>query len=384
MAAGVVAALQVGKAAVAIPLLQMELGLSLGAVAWLAAIFPLIGAFGGVPAGSAVTAIGDRRILMAGLLVIAVGSAVGAAAASYSLLLLSRVVEGLGFLLIVVAAPTILRRITAERRRDQVLAGWSCFIPIGMSLVLVAGPLFPGWRELWWTTSALAAITALVVWLTVPAAAQVRAASWQDLAADVAATVQDRRPLWLALSFGLYSVMYYAMFSFLPVMLIERMGVTNRVAGLMSAVAVAANIVGNLSAGALLSRGFGRSTLLIAASLCMGVAALGIYLPLLPDLPTFLLCVLFSGVAGAVPATLLSSASLFAPRAALVPVTVGLVIQGSNLGQIAGPALLGNLVAIYGWSAGAPVVGLTALLAAGVALHLRRRSQPHPVEGSQL
>jgi len=371
IAAGVVAALQVGKAAVAIPLLQAELGLTLGAVAWLAAIFPLVGVFGGVPAGSAVTAAGDRRILILGLGIIAAGSAAGAAAPSYGLLLVSRVVEGLGFLLIVVAAPTILRRITAERRRNQVLAGWSCFIPTGMALALLVGPLFPGWRALWWTTAALAAVAAVIVRLTVPAASKPKAVPWRQLAADVNETVRSRSPLWLAACFGLYTVMYYAMFSFLPVMLIERMGVSHRTAGLMSAVAVAANIAGNLCAGSLLARGVARPTLIIAATLSMGVTALGIYLPLLADTPTFLLCVLFSAVAGVVPATLVSGASLLAPRTALVPVTVGLVMQGSNLGQLAGPAIVGNLVAAQGWSAAAVVVALTAVLAAGVALRLR-------------
>jgi predicted MFS family arabinose efflux permease len=371
IAAGVVAALQVGKAAVAIPLLQAELGLTLGAVAWLAAIFPLVGVFGGVPAGSAVTAGGDRRILILGLGIIAAGSAAGAAAASYGLLLVSRVIEGLGFLLIVVAAPTILRRITAERRRNQVLAGWSCFIPTGMALALLLGPLFPGWRALWWTTAALAAIAAVVVRLTVPAAPETEATPWRQLAADVNETVRSRSPLRLAACFGLYTVMYYAMFSFLPVMLIERMGVSHRTAGLMSAVAVAANIAGNLCAGSLLARGVARPTLVIAATLSMGLTALGIYLPLLADTPTFLLCVLFSAVAGVVPATLVSGASLLAPRTALVPVTVGLVMQGSNLGQLAGPAIVGNLVAAQGWSAAAVVVALTAALAAGVALRLR-------------
>ena len=371
IAAGVVAALQVGKAAVAIPLLQAELGLTLGAVAWLAAIFPLVGVFGGVPAGSAVTAAGDRRILILGLGIIAAGSAAGAAASSYGLLLVSRVVEGLGFLLIVVAAPTILRRITAECRRNQVLAGWSCFIPTGMALALLLGPLFPGWRALWWTTAALAAVAAVIVRLTVPAASKPKAVPWRQLAADVNETVRSRSPLWLAACFGLYSVMYYAMFSFLPVMLIERMGVSHRTAGLMSAVAVAANIAGNLCAGSLLARGVARPTLVTAATLSMGVTALGIYLPLLADTPTFLLCVLFSAVAGVVPATLVSGASLLAPRTALVPVTVGLVMQGSNLGQLAGPAIVGNLVAAQGWSAAAVVVALTAVLAAGVALRLR-------------
>ncbi|MEF9603465.1 MFS transporter, partial [Paracoccus sp. PXZ] len=112
-------------------------------------------------------------------------------------------------------------------------------------------------------------------------------------------------------------------------------------AGLLSALATAANILGNLAAGLLLSRGVGRGPLLAGASLAMGVAGLGIFLPVLPDVPTFGLCVLFSAIGGLIPAVLLSSAPLAAPTAGLVPIVLGLMVQGNNLGQIAGPVAVG-------------------------------------------
>jgi hypothetical protein len=77
-------------------------------------------------------------------------------------------------------------------------------------------------------------------------------------------------------------------------------------------------------------------------------------------------------VGGAIPATLLSSVPLLAPTAALVPAVAGLLMQGSNLGQMAGPVVVGNLIESHGWSVAVVPVAVAALLAAVAALRLGR------------
>lgn len=48
---GVVAAIQVGKAAIVTPMLQKDLGLDLAAAGWLTGIIAVLGLLGGIPAG---------------------------------------------------------------------------------------------------------------------------------------------------------------------------------------------------------------------------------------------------------------------------------------------------------------------------------------------
>jgi len=79
--------------------------------------------------------------------------------------------------------------------------------------------------------------------------------------------------------------------------------------------------------------------------------------------PTFILCLLFSGIGGLIPATLLSAAS--------GPVAVGLVMQGSNLGQVVGPAAVGGAISLFGWPAAAGIVVASAAVA---GIIIRRRS----------
>jgi MFS family permease len=64
-----------------------------------------------------------------------------------------------------------------------------------------------------------------------------------------------------------------------------------------------------------------------------------------------------------VPTVLFDSAPAQVPRPDLVGATVGLMMQGNNLGLVVGPAIAGTLAASAGWS----VAGLFVLAAAVAA-----------------
>ena len=71
--------------------------------------------------------------------------------------------------------------------------------------------------------------------------------------------------------------------TFLPIFLMQRIGLSLAAAGGISAAAVAANIIGNLAAGLLLSRGLRAGSLLAATSLIIGIFGIGIFLPMTPN-----------------------------------------------------------------------------------------------------
>jgi len=371
VASGIVAALQVGKAAIAMPLVQAEFGLDLGTLGWLASIFAVLGMLGGIPVGTLAIALGARRVLLLGLLAIALGAFLGAAAPRFPMLLASRVVEGLGFLLITIAAPAILQRVAGPAQRDIAMALWSCFMPTGIALAMLAGLWLTDWRMIWQVTGALAVAVMVLTVLTVPNTSGSTRPSWTALAGDAGAVLSARGPVLLGFIFALYALMFFALFNFLPVLLMQRMQVSLATAGLLGALASAVNIIGNLAAGLLLARGVARVSLIVAASLVMGLSAIGIFLGLLPDSATFLLCVLFSMVGGIIPATLLSSAPVLAPAAGLTPVVIGLLMQGSNLGQVVGPVAIGSVIEAFGWPSAAGLVGGAAVIAVLTALGLR-------------
>lgn len=376
VAAGVVASLQVGKVAIAVPQLRTDFGLDLTMVGWLMATFSLLGVVGAVPVGAWVARAGDRRLLVAGLLAIAIGSMVGAWAHGIAMLLIGRVVEGLGFVLITIAGPSVLQRMVAPGGKDLAFAIWSCFMPAGIAIALFSGSLPGSWRGLWLGNAALAGLIAVLVLAGVSrgASANTREApvSWRSMARDAAATAKAGAPALIAASFVIYSLQFFALFSFLPVLLIERMGVGTATAGQLSAAACCVNVAGNLAAGMLLQRGIARWLLAALASAAMGIASIGIFLPVLGAVPAFVLCLVFSGAGGLLPATLIGTSPIVAPSTRLVPMSMGLLMLGSNLGQMIGPVIVGGAVDSLGWPAAAAIVALAGAMGVLLALGLRR------------
>ncbi|MFC6761418.1 CynX/NimT family MFS transporter [Sulfitobacter porphyrae] len=295
---GVVASLQIGKAVIAAPMLKAEFELGLAAVGWVTGIFAVLGLVGGIPSGALVARIGDRRTLIQGLCAIMLGAGLGALSETFAMFLASRVLEGFGFLLVVVAGPAVLQRLVLPKQRDVAFSLWSCFMPAGMALAMLAGPLFGDWRSIWWASASLAVAFIVATIVAIRKSEAPTTSVRVSLVNDAIAVVGNRGPMLLALCFAFYSLMFFALFSFLPVLLMERMEVTHGTAGLLSALATAVNIIGNLLAGHLLFRGAGRSTLIVSGSVAMGISAIGIFLPLFGDTETFLLCLLFSAAGG--------------------------------------------------------------------------------------
>ncbi|MGE5117848.1 MAG: MFS transporter, partial [Betaproteobacteria bacterium] len=178
--AGVCAALHVGKLPPAIAALQQAIGLSLVQAGFLLSLVQLAGMSAGVAFGVVADGLGLKRSMVLGLLVLAVVGAAGGAATAVAPLLVLRALEGFGFLLVVLPAPGLLRRLVAPERVNLSLGIWGAYMPFGTALALLAGPLWIGafgWRSWWWLLAGLSLAMAGVVAQRVPpvAPAPVRA-----------------------------------------------------------------------------------------------------------------------------------------------------------------------------------------------------------------
>ncbi len=381
--AGVVGACQVGKAAIAVPLLREDLGLSLVAASWVVGTYATLGALAGLSAGIAVSYVGARTAAVGGLLTIAIGSALGAVAPGGAVLLLSRMVEGCGFLGVVIAIPTLLRGISVGRDRDLAMVFWSAYMPAGTALMMVAGPFltFGGWRGLWMANAVLAGCYAAVVWWLMPAQSRGATQSAVGLRAIIFSAFQSSGPLLLAFGFGIYTFQYFALTGLLPTLLVERMGFSIGQAGTIAAVTVLANMFGNLAAGLLLRRGVPLWIIMFAAFAFLGVAAFGIFNDAYPVLLVTLLASASLAITGLIPASIFAASPRLATAPHLLAVALGLIVQGSNIGQLLGPAALGMWAENYGWSSAPVLFGIVALSGIGVAMLLRRLMPVNQMNG---
>jgi MFS family permease len=374
LGAGIVAAFQVGKAPIALPDIRTDFGAGLAAVAWVLSTFPMVGALSGAAMGVMVTRIGAGIMLPAGLGVIAAASLAGGLAPALPFLLVTRIVEGLGLLMVVIAAPSLITQVTHGDDRAKAFGMWGCFMPAGMSLAMLAAPLLAGlgWRGLWLGMAALAAAyaVAVMVWRSPEPMAPREPA--QPILPDIAATLRAPGPRLLAAVFACYTVAWAVLTGFLPTLLMERMGVSAGTAGMMTAAVAGANIIGNLATGVVLAYGPQRWLMVALASGTIGLCSLGIFDPATPGWAAFALSLLFSAAGGLLPACVIGGAAQVAPDRRLVPAAVGLVMQGSNLGLTLGPVAAALVVEPWGWGAARLVLVPAALIGVLLAFRLRR------------
>lgn len=369
--AGVASALHVGKATIALPALQQEFGGSLALLSLAVSVFPLVGVFGGVAAGLSVQRWSDRPLLVAGLALLGVASVAGAAAPNYVWLLATRLVEGLGFLAVVVAAPAILHRVTPHMHRSLAIGLWSTFMPVGIALSLLVGPMLDSWRHIWLASAVPVLLAATGLFVTTPRATPAMSKTpW--IVPGLREMLMSRVAVVLALSFTLYGVQFFAVMAFLPIFLMRRVGVSLDMAGVISASVVSVNVVGNLAAGWLLSRGRRPGLLVAVATITMGCSAAIVFHASTPPLLSIALCFAFSAIAGILPATVIATAPTLARSPALVPLGIGWVMQGSYLGQMIGPLLAGAVVGRFGWSGAIGPMLATAIAGATLGMLLLR------------
>lgn len=362
--AGVVVALQIGKAAIAVPVLQRELSLSLVIASWVIGAYGVLGAVGGLPSGIVASLFSARRTLIAGLIAAGLGSLAGALATSGGMLIATRVIEGCGFLAAVLALPRLLRIVTAPKDSDTVLAVWGAYMPIGSLLMMLAGPqlLNFGWQTLWIVNGVVALAYALIIaWLPIQEETPANNPG-QAIIPNIKQALGAPGPILLALAFGVYTFQYAALAGLLPTLMVDRMGLSVAAAGAISAATVAANAVGNIIAGGLLR--FGAQLWAIAAfGYCfVGIAAFGIFSENLPVAAIAILASASLAVTGLIPASIFAAAPRFAHSSALLAIVLGLINQASNLGNLFGPAAIASVVQTFGW-ARVPVLFVCVMVA---------------------
>ena len=365
--AGAAAAVQIGKAGAAMPLMRDDLGIGVAEASLYLALISVFVALTGAALGAFASRVGAARAAIGGLLLMGTASLASAAAPTTGLLLVARLFEAAGFPLVVAALPSIVGGAAATRHRGLTLGLWAAWLPLGVAaamLIAYATLAGLGWRVYFATCALMPLSGALLLILLAPRAGAIRTAGFR-LVRPSAAT------LWVAAVFLCFSAANLIFMGFLPSVLVERMGASASAATLVSFVAALLLVPANVLTGAAASAGANRSHLMIASFAVIAVSA----------------CLFLAE--GVAPALRLGGAMALAFATGMTPALVwlavpelaedagtpspavgGAVYQAAGLGQLVGPVAAGLLVDLTeSWFAAAIVItticGVAILLVLG-------------------
>lgn len=356
--AGVLAAAVLGALAPISETMQEQLGFSLVQTGWATSVVTCVAAALGLPAGVLIRRRGFRAALLAGLAIIGIAGACAALADTFAVLLVSRLVGGVGYLLVFVAGPVALTRMVEGPARGASLALWGTCIPIGLGVSAALGGAVTA-ASSWRVWLAMLAVAPLLVFLLMTQAVPATRARTEQRHIPVKVR---RRPLLLAAAFAAVAAIGVAVTTLLPRFLSERHGLSVVDAGFVTAVLSFSNVLGSVGAAVLLR----RSQTPRRGVWWIAVVPVAVTVTFLSAIPTWV-------AIGAGLVTFVVNGFLVSLMFALVPYTVnhdsdtdvanGLLAQLGSLGTLLAPPLFGAAVTTFDWSATGAISGVAVIVA---------------------
>ncbi len=378
LAGGVVAAICLGKVAPIGASVQDAFGLT---ATWLGAAISMITfvtAALAAPAGEWLRHRDPTRWLATGLMVMAAAGAVMIVSTSPVVLIGLRLIEGVGYLLVMVGGPVMLVTRVAAHQRALALALWGGCIPAGLALAATGGGVIGSrWGWQWWFgVVALTCVgTALVTLLT-------RGDARPD---EPAGPSQGLRgawagPLLLASGFSAVALVSVAVLSVLPEYLHTELGMSTAGAGVVTSVAAVGSVPGTVCAGVLLRRGV-RAQVLVSSGLLSAALAVLTFSPAIPMGVAIAAAVLLLFTIGIAVAAAYGSLPLVVRDTDDLPLANGILVQLGSAGTLVGPPIFASVTGLQRWH----LVPLLVLLTSSVGVFLviraisagRTRARPH-------
>ena len=333
------------------------------------------------PAALVLSKLGAKTTGLLAIGCAAVGPLVGVLTSSFHLLLISRVIEGVGSAFISVVAPTIIAGSFNEQERGKPMGIWAGWVPIGVVLIFnLAVPLctmFGDWRSLWWCCAVLNTIFFILFFACIEkdAPASVSRSSLGDAQKNGSGLSAFKNIAILALGLAFFGTAFrdIGFSTWAPKYFQDVLSIGPSKANFLNSFAYLAQLVGTIVGGMMIDRGVSRTVLLVASGVLTAVIAafsFSLYafwiLPfmfVLGLMAGFIVIACFTGVAGE------------AANPAQVPWAVAIANFGCFLAIMIAPVAVGAMVESKGWRAGTLVVEVGAIIVIAAGLVYARFSR---------
>jgi EmrB/QacA subfamily drug resistance transporter len=151
---------------IALPSMGREFSMNAVLISWVATAYLLSAAILLIPFGKLADMYGRKRIFLSGMIIFTFSSLLGALATSGTIMLLSRIIQGIGSTMIFGTAMAILTAVFPPGERGKAIGLNSASVYLGLSLGPFIGGLLTehfGWRSIFWIMVPLGILTIYLV-----------------------------------------------------------------------------------------------------------------------------------------------------------------------------------------------------------------------------
>ncbi len=168
--AGVSLAFAQNKVAPIIPEVMNVFDISMASAGWLSSVFSVVALFTSLPAAFILARLGPRKCGIIALVCAVIGCFIGIFAGSIEVLMVSRIIEGIGVGIISVVAPALISMWFPAQKRGLPMGVWGAWQMAAQSLTFFVGDrltMMFGWQGLWYLSMVILAISLVLYILQV-------------------------------------------------------------------------------------------------------------------------------------------------------------------------------------------------------------------------
>lgn len=332
------------------PYLMTDFNLGEAKLGLLISVFSITGIFLALPSGLLIQRFGPFRCIMAALAALFTGSLLGVYAPTFTLLLVSRIIEGIGLALIAVSGPAIVNKIAPADKKGLFMGIFSAYVGIGQVLTYNLAPFIAkhsGWKNVWWFCMAYILLAA-ILWLLL--IRRIRGTEPEKNTAKEESTLLKglsenfrNKSLWgITASLFLYTITYAVIQMFLPTYLNEIRGMALEKASSLVSICCLAGTAASLFAGIISDKLQSRR---LFGGLALIASALLYYLITVVPLGTYPVFIVILGMIPPIlPVCVYAAAGEILKTPSQSGTALGILTTGQNLGFTVGPALFGLIV----------------------------------------
>lgn len=374
---GIAVALGQFKIPSIMPAIMEQFSMDVGSASMLMSVFTLAGIFLSLPTGVLARRFGSKNMMIAAVLVMVLGTAIGSFATSGSMLVFSRAVEGVALVFCGVSAPLAIRKYVAPENVGFVSGIWALWFSLGSFFGGVLTPTIyeaTGFQGTWYLMAGIALVAGVLMFLFVrPAHGRFfeeieKTVSQADPQQKVRVKELFTPNVVLVLgSFLMFNMVLISFLSFSPTFL-QGEGMDPTMAGFASTLPMLIAVISSPLFGVLADKTGKNKALMIVSMLVMGPCA---FVLLTTSGPVLWVAAAVMGLVGlGAPTMFLIVYPSSVEKKELMPVGMGFLVLTQSLGQFLGSLLMPALLPM-GWLVMGLVVMMLGLVGAGLLVFVK-------------
>lgn len=332
-----------------LPLVKDQYEVTYTGSALLMSLFALATVLAAVPGGFIVQRYGVRKIGLIGIGFLFFGIIACLLANNFPILLLGRIIEGMGFGLVSVAAPSAIGHYVPAKMMSVAMGIWSTWIPVGSLIMFLSAPKFvlTFGSDIFWIALMLILIVGFIFYArTIPKHEQDQKDASQAKSTKLEkkvllSEIKNKNVWWAALAFTSFTFAFFSFNTWISTYLTETTSMNLTFATLIPSIVALFTMISNVYSGFLLNKlGNHLGIFVVPAVIFMCVW------PLFNSnsvIMFYIIATVLGLIAGFTPTIVFGAAPLLAKRKETIGIAMSIVIIGENMGVLIGPEVFGIL-----------------------------------------